>query len=193
VEVFFDALRSHKRDIRALAGVRFAAIGSATAGALETRGILVDLVPDHFSGDALGRALRETVKPDERVILPRSRIGSDEVIRHLREGGIDYLDIPIYDTLPSGQPYTDRNSNTVYRDILCENLDWLVFTSASTVEGFVTVFGAEKVRAVRALCIGKQTARAAEKYGMETLIAENATLESMIECLRTQQAGGHKQ
>jgi uroporphyrinogen III methyltransferase/synthase len=186
VEVFFDTLRSHKRDIRTLAGVKFAAIGSATAGVLETRGILTDLVPDHFSGDALGRALREAVKPGERVILPRSRRGSDELTRHLREGGIACLDIPIYDTLPSAQPYTDRNSNTAYRDILCEGLDWLAFTSASTVEGFITVFGEEKVRTLgaRALCIGTQTAKAAEKYGMETLTAENATLESMIECLR---------
>jgi uroporphyrinogen III methyltransferase/synthase len=197
VEVFFEKLRSYKRDVRTLAGVKFAAIGSATAIALETRGILTDLVPDHFSGDALGRALREAVKPGERVVLPRSRIGTDDVPRHLREGGIAYLDIPIYDTLPSGQPYTDTNSNTVYRDILCEDLDWLVFTSASTVEGFVTVFsnkfGAEKTRAlgVRALCIGKQTAAAAEKYGMETLTAENATLESMIEALSAE-AGGYK-
>jgi uroporphyrinogen III methyltransferase/synthase len=131
--------------------------------------------------------LREAVKPDERVILPRSRRGSEELTRHLREGGIAFLDIPIYDTLPQTAPYTDRNSNTVYRDMLCEDLDWLVFTSASTVEGFITVFGAEKARTrgVRALCIGKQTAAAAEKYGMETVTAENATLERMIECLRS--------
>ncbi|GHV29518.1 hypothetical protein AGMMS4952_15340 [Spirochaetia bacterium] len=199
VEVFFEKLSSHKRDVRTLAGVKFAAIGSVTAGALHTRGILTDLVPDHFSGDALGRALREAVKPGERVILPRSRQGSDELTRHLREGGIACLDIPIYDTLPSVQPYTDRNSDTVYRDMLCENLDWLVFTSASTVEGFITMFpnkfGAEKARAprIRALCIGRQTAAAAEKYGMETLTAENATLESMIEALSVQRrAEGYK-
>ncbi|GHV76032.1 hypothetical protein AGMMS49942_08530 [Spirochaetia bacterium] len=188
VEVFFEKLSSHKRDIRTLAGVKFAAIGSATAGALHGRGILTDLVPDQFSGDALGRALRQAVKGGERVILPRSRIGSDEVTRHLREGGIAYLDIPIYDTLPSVAPYSDSNSDTVYRDILCENLDWLVFTSASTVEGFITVFS--RALGVRALCIGKQTAAAAEKYGMETVVAENATLESMIEALSAQAAGG---
>ncbi|MHC6201685.1 uroporphyrinogen-III C-methyltransferase [Breznakiellaceae bacterium SP9] len=188
VEVFFDKLRSLKRDIRTLSDIKFAAIGSTTARALETRGILVDLVPEQFSGDALGKALREAVGPNKRVILPRSRIGTDEVTRHLREEGIEYLDIPIYDTLPAAQAYTDETSNTAYRDILCEDLDYLIFTSASTVEGFVTVYGTERVlrSGLRALCIGAQTAKAAAKYGMETVVAENATLESMIDTLKQQ-------
>jgi uroporphyrinogen III methyltransferase/synthase len=179
VEVFFEKLRAHKRDVRTLGGIKFAAIGSATARALEDRGIMVDLVPDHFSGDALGRALRGAVKKDERIILPRSRIGTDEVTRHLREGGIAYLDIPLYDTVPAA------GADPIYRDILCEDLDWVAFTSASTVEGFVALFGARvRGRSPKALCIGTQTALAAEKYGMETAVAENATLESMIACLK---------
>lgn len=185
VGVFFEKLRARRRDIRTLGGARFAAIGSATAGALEDRGIVPDLVPDHYSGDALGKALRGAVKPGERVILPRSRIGTAEVTRRLAEGGINFLDIPIYDTIPAphaGAP----DAGTIYRDMLCENLDWIVFTSASTVEGFAALFGAEKTRGVKALCIGEQTAAAAERQGMETATAENATLESMLERLRAE-------
>jgi uroporphyrinogen III methyltransferase/synthase len=186
VEVFFEKLRSRKRDIRTLGGAKFAAIGSATAGALADRGIVPDLVPDQYSGDALGRALREAALPGERVILPRSRIGTGEATRHLEEAGIPFLDLPIYDTKPAETP-----DGKIYRTMLCEGLDWIVFTSASTVEGFFALFGAEQARGVKALCIGAQTAAVAEKYGMETTVAENATLESLLDRLRAE-AGGEE-
>ena len=34
---------------------------------------------------------------------------------------------------------------------------------------------------IRAVCIGRQTAETAEKYGMECYIAEKADIDSMIE------------
>jgi uroporphyrinogen III methyltransferase/synthase len=191
VEVFFEKLRGLRRDIRALGGARFAALGSATAGALEDRGIIPDLVPEPYSGEALGRALGEAARQGERVILPRSRIGTEELTRRLAEGGIDVLDLPIYDTRPAAPPRSAvSDAEAAYRDMLCEDLDWIVFTSASTVEGFAALFGAEKTRGVKALCIGKQTAAAAEHYGMETAVAENATLESLVERLRIEAGRG---
>jgi uroporphyrinogen III methyltransferase/synthase len=196
VQVFFEKLRGQRRDIRSLGGARFAALGSATAAALEERGIIPDLVPEHYSGEALGKALGRAVKPGERVIFPRSRIGSDGAIRPLEEAGIDFLDSPLYDTLP--EPYGATPEGAVYRDMLCEDLDWVIFTSASTVAGFVAAFGAAfgaekalgpkalgpKALGLKALCIGARTAAAAEKQGMKIVVAEKATLESMVERLR---------
>ncbi|MDR1301365.1 MAG: uroporphyrinogen-III C-methyltransferase, partial [Treponema sp.] len=178
VEVFFAKLKTYQRDIRSLGGIRFAAIGRATAGALEDRGILVDLVPAHFNSRSLGMALALAVKPGERVILPRAKIGTDEVLQPLQDAGIPFLDIPIYDTLPAAA-YQDPT----YRELLLEGLDWVTFTSASTVEGFKAMAGLDLMPGFKALCIGKQTALAAEGYGMEILVADNASMESMVEKL----------
>jgi uroporphyrinogen III methyltransferase/synthase len=178
VEVFFEKLRAAQRDIRSLGGIRFAAIGRVTAAALEGRGVLVDLVPDPCNGRSLGLALAQAVQPGERVILPRSRIGTDEVLIPLREAGIHLVDIPIYDTLPAADC-------PGYGELLVEDLDWVAFTSASTVEGFKAIAGVDKMRGLKALCIGRQTAAAAEKYGMETLVAAKPTLESMVFSLTT--------
>jgi uroporphyrinogen III methyltransferase/synthase len=178
VEVFFAKLKTYQRDIRSLGRIRFAAIGRATAGALEDRGILVDLVPTHFSSRSLGMALALMVKPGERVILPRAKLGTDEVLRPLQDAGIPFLDIPIYDTLPS-TAYHDQT----YRELLLEGLDWVTFTSASTVEGFKAIAGLDLMQGLKALCIGKQTAMAAEGYGMETLVADKTSMESMVEKL----------
>jgi uroporphyrinogen III methyltransferase/synthase len=185
VDVFFDKLRKKRLDIRALAKIRFAAIGQTTATALEARGIIVDLVPEHFSGADLARALKGAVKPGDCVLLPRSSIGSEELCAELGMAGIKYLDIPVYDTVP------EDFYNPALGDTLCEDLDWIAFTSRSTVENFARIFGREKMTGKKALCIGEQTAKAAAEYGMETLIAENATVAAMIARLEKYVSGGN--
>jgi uroporphyrinogen III methyltransferase/synthase len=179
VEIFFDKLRASGRDIRSLGGIKFAAIGKTTAAALEDRGLLVDLVPGEYSGRALGKALAAALEPGEAVILPRSKIGSAELIRPLIEAGVPYRDIPLYDT----RPVAARLEGTL-RGILLEGLDWLAFTSASTVEGLAAAAGKGGLEGRRALCIGAQTAAAAEKYCMKIYTAREATLESMVEKLK---------
>jgi uroporphyrinogen III methyltransferase/synthase len=178
-EGFFGKLRAFGRDIRSLGGIKFAAIGKTTAAALEDRGLLVDLVPDEYSGAALGKALASAVKPGELVVLPRSRIGSAAVIRPLAEAGIPYRDIPLYDTLPLAA----RLEGTL-REILLKGLDWAAFTSASTVEALAAAAGTGGLEGLRALCMGAQTAAAAEKYRMKIYTAREATLESMVEKLK---------
>ncbi|MDR1986903.1 MAG: uroporphyrinogen-III C-methyltransferase [Treponema sp.] len=178
VEAFFAKLTAYQRDIRSLGGIRFGAIGGATAAALADRGILAHLVPGHFNGLSLGTALAQAVQSDERVIIPRSSIGTDDVLRPLQGAGIEVLDIPIYDTVPVAG-YGDPS----YRELLLEGLDWMTFTSTSAVEGFRAIAGVDMMRRIKALCIGRQTAAAAARYGMETLAADTARMESMVETL----------
>jgi uroporphyrinogen III methyltransferase/synthase len=178
-EIFFRRLRAAKRDIRSLGGIKVAAIGKSTAAVLEDRGMLVDLVPAEYSGRALGEALAAAVRPGETLVIPRSRIGSADLIRPLLEAGIAYRDIPLYDT----RPMAARLDGTL-RGILLEGLDWAAFTSASTVEGLAAAAGEGGLAGMRALCIGAQTAAAAEKYRMKTYTAREATLESMVETLK---------
>jgi uroporphyrinogen III methyltransferase/synthase len=178
-ECFFHRLRASKRDVRSLGGIKIAAIGKTTAAALEDRGLLVDLVPAEYSGRALGAALAAVVQPGETLVLPRSRIGSADLTRPLLEAGIPCRDVPLYDTLPLAA----RLDGTL-REVLLEGLSWAAFTSASTVEGLAAAAGEGGLAGLRALCIGAQTAAAAEKYRMKTYTAREATLESMIETLK---------
>ena len=57
----------------------------------------------------------------------------------------------------------------------------MVFTSASTVKGFVESTGLADYSGVVAACIGKQTKAAADAYGMQTYVAEKATIEALID------------
>src|SRR5204862_120523 len=58
VEGLFERLAAGRRDARALAGARVAAIGPATAAALRERGIIADVVPERAVAGGLAQAQR---------------------------------------------------------------------------------------------------------------------------------------
>ena len=60
------------------------------------------------------------------------------------------------------------------------NINCVVFTSASTVKGFVEGTKGLDYTKVKAACIGKQTKAAADAWGMETYMSEKATIDSLI-------------
>lgn len=171
-EVFYQTMMERRMDIRALSGIKFAVIGTATRKAVEKRGILVDLMPEVYSGAALGQALAEAAGQEERILIPRSAIGTEDVIRPLQEAGIPFDDIPVYDT-------KEAASDSCWD----ESIDFAAFTSASTVRGFVKQNPSLDYSKVRAVCIGEQTAAAAREKGMEVTISEKATIDSMVKAI----------
>ena len=89
-------------------------------------------------------------------------------------------DIPIYDT---EHRIYDEECNKIKEAFEKRYIDAVIFTSASTVRGFVEAMGDLDYTRCRAVCIGRQTAKEAAKYGMELQIAKQASIDSMIELL----------
>lgn len=179
VRIFFDALREERKDIRSLAGARFAVIGSGTKKELEARGIFADLMPQIYDGKALGEALREACRPGERVLVPRAAIGNRELIEELQKvEGLMIDDVATYDTLYESSARVDEKA-----EFEQGRIDYAIFTSASTVKGFARAAEGLDFGKVRAVCIGKQTKAAADALGMETYMAKKATMDSVVECV----------
>lgn len=179
VKVFFDTLWERKLDIRRLSGIKLAAVGPATQNALEEKGLLVDLMPEAHYGDALGQQLAERILAEEektgerrRVLLPRAKMGTANVTAPLAQAGIFYDDIPLYDTVEN------PSDDIIKYD---DSVDYVAFASSSAVRGFVKRHPDLDYAGVRALCIGKETAKEAEACGMGIIMAEKPTTESMVE------------
>jgi uroporphyrinogen III methyltransferase/synthase len=176
VDVFFDALARQRIDIRSLAGIKFAAIGPATAKAVTDRGVLIDCVPETYDAGMLGQQLAQVVLPGEKLLIPRARIGSEELTKVLDAAGVPYDDIPVYDTVPI------QNNVLQLPDILGRTKSaYVAFTSASTVKSFVSMAEGADLTGVIAVCIGEQTAREAEKYGMKTVLSDEITIDSVAD------------
>ena len=59
----------------------------------------------------------------------------------------------------------------------------VTFTSASTVRGFAESLKGRDLSNVLGVCIGRATEAEAKKYGLATVVSQEATMESMVECM----------
>lgn len=173
-EIFFRHLRAAGRDARALSGLTLAAIGPKTAKALEKHGVTADLVPETYDSDHLAKALEAVEGP---VLLCRASRGSTALPEMLERKGIPFADVPIYDTV-----YTAPDPQKV--DALLGEKLLVTFTSASTVRGFVESLPGRDLKNVIGCCIGKQTEAEAKKYGLTTVVSQEATMDSLMETIK---------
>ena len=175
VNIFFDFLMKEEKDCRILSNIKVAAIGSQTAQALKEHGIIPDFVPDIYDGEHLAKGIAERVDNNNKVLLVRAMKGTDEIPKILEERGIIFKDVPLYKTLL-------KNDNAKYiEELINQNaVDFVTFTSSSTVEGFVNSIPMVDLSKVMGICIGNRTALTAKQYGIKHVISEQATIDSMI-------------
>lgn len=187
VEVFFEEMRSSGRDIRALGLAKVAAIGEGTRKKLLENNLIPDLMPEVYDGDCLGETLAAVLNGTERILIPRAEKGNENLVKLLTDTGAQVDDIPTYRTLYEVSPLIDEK-----KELESGNIDCVVFTSASTVRGFVEGPGCSDYSGIRAACIGKQTCAAADAYGMQTRMAEKATIDSLISLVMKMKAEERK-
>ena len=157
-----------------MAGLALAAIGPKTADACKPYGLRADLVPEVYDSDHLAQAMAEVEGP---VLLCRASQGSSSLPDLFSAKGIPYLDLPCYDTV-----YQAHDPAPVLAALKSPVL--VTFTSASTVRGFVESLSSGDFSNVLGCCIGAKTAAEAKKYGIRTVVAKEATIESLIETIK---------
>lgn len=179
VEVFWNALRAKGKDARHLSQLKFAVVGPSTSKALESCGIVADLMPKQYSSEGLGEELANLEKEiTGKVLILTPQEHPSSLGDILNKHGISLEEVAIYTT-----HYENPQSQRLKEQLISQEI-WVTFTSASTVKGFVSSVGVETdFSNVKGLCIGQQTAHEAEKWGISTDIAEKSTMESMVDCL----------
>ena len=151
-----------------------AAVGDATAAALEARGLEPALVPEAFTTEALGEAFPEG---QGRVLLARADLATGELEEAVRARGWDPVRIDAYRVRVAG-----ALPDGALAALRAERVDAVTFTSPSTVEGFVRLAG--PAEAPMAVCIGPVTAAAAGAAGLDVVaVAEPHTEEGLVTAL----------
>jgi len=182
VGALFDRLDELGLDARALAGVKLACIGPATADALRRRGLRADLVPETFTSEALAEALVSAgVGAGTEALLARADIATPQLPDALTNAGAAVTQLSVYRTaLPEHLP---PDALTALRE---GQADWITFTSASTVENFLTLTAAAGVGTGNAklAAIGPVTAEALAGHDLAaSVVAETQTIEGLIDAV----------
>ena len=134
---------------------------------------------EHWSGDELDvLSLDSAVFGESDGCFVQGQ--ADWLAEELKKTGAQVDDVPTYETGYVSCPLINEK-----REFEEGTIDLAVFTSASTVKGFVESTKGLDYSRVRAACIGKQTRAAADSYGMQTYMSEKATIDSLIELVET--------
>lgn len=163
VRFFAEAAAAAGVDPSAARGKR-AAIGPATARALERRGWPADRVASDSRGEGIAAILEGAIRPDDAVLVVRPERGRPAVAEGLRALGARVEEIAFYRTVPSSRarPIADA--------IAAGSFAAIVFTSPSSYEALresatdAAAFDAA-MRAAVTIAIGRTTAARLEEAG----------------------------
>ena len=177
---------------------RLAAVGPATARALEQHGQSATFIPDEYVAEALAAGLGDVA--GARILLPHAELAREVLADALRARGATVDEIAAYRTLP---PAPDPFGLAE----LARGVDALTFTSASTARNFARLLEGSglaaagpaaasqpaappdrlpwpALRQAIVACIGPVTAAGVRQAGLPVdVVAATYTLDGLVDAL----------
>ena len=174
VRLLFERLRDRGDDARALSGAKVAAIGPGTARALEAHGIVADVIPERFVAEGLVEALADT--PVTRALIARAAEARDVLPDALRDRGAEVDVVALYET--TAEALGEEQLRAL------DTVDYITFTSSSTVRFFFAAAGDRLPASTRVLSIGPVTSDTLREHGRPPDVeAERHDIDGLIEAL----------
>ena len=177
-------------DGRNLGAVRIAAVGPATADALNENFLHADLMPETFTTQALGKALAGQVPKGSKVLLARADIATNELPDSLRLAGAEVVEAVAYRTVrPAGLP------EDALRALSAGKADWVTFTSSSTAENFLALVkdAGVDLAGLKLASIGPVTTETLVAAGLKpTVEARKHTIPGLVRAILESVAGSRR-
>ena len=173
VDAFFHGLFAAGKDVRSLAGISVAAVGSGTADRLYSYGVRADLIPDTFHSDALCKSIRAAGFSGKETLLVKAR-GS--LPPCFEEFGVRVLEL--YENRPAEEEALRTQAGE-------GGFTDLVFSCSSAVHAAVKAFGTEFLKKSRCFSIGEKTSDTLRTYGAVPIQAVRADLDSLARAVIT--------
>lgn len=169
VNNFFDYLIEENYDIRNLKA-KFSVIGKATKKALIRRGIVPFVMAREFVGEGLFKVLAPHLVKGEKVLIPCSSSSRNYLYEEISKLGLEVDRVHTYDTV----------CGTLKNKRVFDEVDYVLFTSPSTVTNMVDMLDLEAIREKKLIAIGPQTAKAIKERNMECFICRKHSQEGFL-------------
>jgi uroporphyrinogen III methyltransferase/synthase len=162
-------MRRLRLDARALGGVSIAAVGPATADALA----------EHFLAADLADALIARGLERKKILLARADIAPAALAGKLHAAGATVEEIIAYRTVrPAALPAA------AVKALAKKRVDWITFTSSSTVENFLALAGKMDFSHIKLASIGPTTTASLSRAGLSSAVeASPYTIDALVEAI----------
>ena len=164
VKLFFERFFSLGLDVRALSGVKIVAIGKATAKELEGFYLHADIVPDKYIAEGIYDELKDILKPEDKILLPRAKETRDFLVEELSKLA-EVKEIKIYETiLGEGTKKVEEVKSLLEK----KEINYITFTSSSTVKNLVKILGnTDLLKDQKLISIGPITSNTVKEFGLD--------------------------
>lgn len=152
VKFFFERLNTIGLDARSLHSTKVSAIGSTTAEMLRGFGVLADMQPKLESSEGLLGEFDKVGVEGKKILLVKPEVGSPVLFEKLTAAGADVETVVVYKNIDIEPEETDY-----------DYIDWILFTSASTVRAFLKRYGSVP-EGLEVYCLGEPTLNEANKH-----------------------------
>lgn len=184
VESFLARLFLKGKDIRALGRAKLAAIGTATAQALEIRGLRVDYIPEEYRAEGLLAGFPQEEVQGKKILIPRAMEARTILPEELAKRGGQVYEVPAYQTV-----LDTHEAVELVEQLKNGEIDVVTFTSSSTVKNFLSLVekgggDVELLKKTTIACIGPITAETAKGAGVQVdLEAQEYTIHGLVQAL----------
>lgn len=143
--------------------LKLAAVGDQTAQAARNLGWNIDLVPSFYQAEGLLEEFRQLELKSQCFWFPRAMAARNKIIKELEQSGAEITVSPVYQNVP---PFENRDR---LNEVISQgNIDWITFTSSSTVTNFFKILGRtmRQAQLPRLASIGTITTKTLAEYGL---------------------------
>jgi uroporphyrinogen III methyltransferase/synthase len=174
VRALLDRLLETGYDMRALGGIRLAAIGPGTAEALAQYHLRVDLQPSEYRAEALVEALVPEAS-GRSFLLARASRGREVLAEGLQEAGASVEQLVVYQS----QDVTTVEAD-VSEQLANGKVDWVTVTSSAIARSLAALFG-DQLAGSRLASISPITSQALREQGLSAAVeAEQYTMQGLV-------------
>ena len=169
VGYFVKRLFEKDMDIRDLKGLKVLAIGPKTAEAVRALGVKVDFVPKEYRAESIIEGMKDDMA-GKKILIPRAKVAREVLPEEMRKLGAEVTIAECYETI---RP--EANKEKVRALFEEKQIDAVTFTSSSTVENFVSMWGSREealklMNGVTVASIGPITSDTARGLGLNPTI-----------------------
>ena len=192
VRFFFDRARELGITNSQTSKASLAAIGPATANALKEEGQKVHFVPERYVAEEIVGGLGEV--SEKRVLLPRADIARKALPKILQERGAIVDEVATYQTI--AVMHNESTLASLRESIEAEEIDWLTFTSSSTVSHFYKLLReakieSDRIKKIKVACIGPIPEVTAREFELNVqVVAGQHDIPGLIAAL-IEEVGAH--
>ncbi|GAB3050113.1 uroporphyrinogen-III synthase [Virgibacillus ainsalahensis] len=177
VDCFFQLAEKHLIDTKIIRDKKVAVVGHKTEDALKKYGFSANFIPEIYNADVMAYEFLKNFAGAGPVLLVRGNRSREVLPLEFSKFGIPYSSIEVYETCLNYQM-----SETLNETLKRNDVDFVTFTSPSTVEAFSEM---TSLRNFKCVCIGTTTEKRAMEFGFTPIFTPNKefTIDSMLVCI----------